>query len=621
MRFPRIAMACLMSFMPLAAHAADPVTVEKAVYTFTVQPNGGFTEDATVVRRIGSDAAAQRAGQYFIDYSPSLERIEDIEASTVKPDGRVIKVAPDAIRDQAPPGDPMKLIFTDTHQKVVIYPGAAAGDRLVLHYRDVVANPRIPGGFEHAGWFSRAVTRNEVILRYDLPKGMHLRVEQSGFQVTTEDKTGRDITTLRLDPMARHWPDPAVVGVYSRLPHYFVSTFPSHATFAAAYAKLALPHARVTPEIQAKADEVTKGITDRHAQAVALYDWVSHHIRYVASYFGDGPIEPHDAAEVLANQYGDCKDHVVLLHALLAAKGIRSEMVLINLSNDVVIGKPPTLAPFDHMITYIPEFHQFVDSTNGVAPFGVLLNGEEGKPVLMLGGNGPAVRTTPIAPVTANRSDTVITETMATDGSLSGTDVTSGAGPTGGWLRYLGKAIEGAGAEAVVARIIAREGEHGSGSAQLIGFESDKPSYRAHATFELAARPERLDGDAFKPFPGLMLIGSPGSQLFVGLYSRDLPAAEAMLCWPGTQTETITLGLPVGYTVDRLPHGVTIKDPEFSYSSQWTEKDGVLTVRREMVSEVKGPVCAGELRQRIAKAAQRIRVDGDQRVALQREGQ
>jgi hypothetical protein len=53
----------------------------------------------------------------------------------------------------------------------------------------------------------------------------------------------------------------------------------------------------------------------------------------VAIFLGNGGYEPHDAATVLENRYGDCKDHVALLEALLKAKGIASVPVLVGSSS------------------------------------------------------------------------------------------------------------------------------------------------------------------------------------------------------------------------------------------------------------------------------------------------
>ena len=57
---------------------------------------------------------------------------------------------------------------------------------------------------------------------------------------------------------------------------------------------------------------------------------MAQNIRYVAVYLGNGGLEPNSAQSILDNHYGDCKDHVTILEALLAAKGIASSPVLIG---------------------------------------------------------------------------------------------------------------------------------------------------------------------------------------------------------------------------------------------------------------------------------------------------
>ena len=95
-------------------------------------------------------------------------------------------------------------------------------------------------------------------------------------------------------------------------PQYTISTFADYSAVAAAYRQMASGKVAVTPRVQALADEITVGTKDRREQAHLIYDWVSKHIRYVAIFLGNGGYEPHDAATVLENRYGDCKDHVAL---------------------------------------------------------------------------------------------------------------------------------------------------------------------------------------------------------------------------------------------------------------------------------------------------------------------
>ena len=57
--------------------------------------------------------------------------------------------------------------------------------------------------------------------------------------------------------------------------------------------------------------------------------------RYIGIAFGVERYQPHFAAEVLANQYGDCKDKHTLLASLLNAAGIKAYPALISTERDI----------------------------------------------------------------------------------------------------------------------------------------------------------------------------------------------------------------------------------------------------------------------------------------------
>jgi transglutaminase-like putative cysteine protease len=78
--------------------------------------------------------------------------------------------------------------------------------------------------------------------------------------------------------------------------------------------------------------------------------WMKKNIRYVAVYLALGRVVPNDAASVLSNKFGDCKDKATLMSALLAAKGIASEAVLINFGGTYTLPEPPTMVALNHVI-------------------------------------------------------------------------------------------------------------------------------------------------------------------------------------------------------------------------------------------------------------------------------
>ena len=150
---------------------------------------------------------------------------------------------------------------------------------------------------------------------------------------------------------------------------------------------------RAAPDaaIQAKADELTHGLTTDDAKVDALYNYVATQYRYIAVSFGIGRLQPHSAAEVFRNQYGDCKDKHTLLQAMLAAEKIEAEPVLIGTGvrgNEAL----PIPSQFDHMITLVKlkDHEVWLDSTPEVAPSRMLMGGLRDKLALAIPAEGDA---------------------------------------------------------------------------------------------------------------------------------------------------------------------------------------------------------------------------------------
>src|SRR5260370_3137120 len=108
-----------------------------------------------------------------------------------------------------------------------------------------------------------------------------------------------------------------------------------------------------SPEVRAKALELSKGLKGDLAKTEGLYDFVAKNFRYVSLSLGVGRYQPHSAADVLHNQYGDCKDKHTLLESLLEAEGLHASSVLINYSRKLDPDMPSP-SPLDHVITLLP---------------------------------------------------------------------------------------------------------------------------------------------------------------------------------------------------------------------------------------------------------------------------
>ncbi len=243
--------------------------------------------------------------------------------------------------------------------------------------------------------------------------------------------------------------------------------------------------AKVTSAIQKLADEITLNIDDKADQAKALYYWVAKNIRYVFIGLGDGGLVPQEAQLVLANRYGDCKGHVVLLEALLDAKGIESSPALINLSDAYQFPKLAVFEPLNHVITYIPSLDLYLDSTAQFAPFGVLPQEDMDKPVILTGLDKLGRTPPPRAKDHALKSEVRLK--MIADGNIDGTSHTSATGIHGVDSRQRRFNSMHSPNDKLIRRRLAEYNETGGGSITSTDPQDFDKSYEENTNFTIDA--------------------------------------------------------------------------------------------------------------------------------------
>ena len=150
----------------------------------------------------------------------------------------------------------------------------------------------------------------------------------------------------------------------------------------------------MTPEIAAKAKELTRDAKDDREKVLALYNYVTG-LRYVAVPLGVNSFRPHAAANVLQNQFGDCKDKANLFNALLHSLEIEARLVLVPRFSQAHEDLPGL--SFNHAISRVTLGGEtvWVDTTDDVCRFGMLPPGDPGRKVLVIDGQTTALTQLP----------------------------------------------------------------------------------------------------------------------------------------------------------------------------------------------------------------------------------
>jgi transglutaminase-like putative cysteine protease len=352
-----------------------PATLERDVHVFVIQRDGSLDEHDDSTMRANTASGIGEIAQRYVWFDKDLEKVELLDAETIDRDGAVHAVGPDAIRDVQEPRSAGAPTFQDGVLRTVVFPGIEAGSRTRLVFHKFRTKPLNPGFFAYFVEPSREPV-DEQRLIFDLPADMPFHADARGY-VALAPVTGHGRTRYEFD--YRHsGPYPRIetgaVGYVTYGDRLMVSTLPDYAAFAERYRAGAVDPSTDDPAVVRLARTLTANASTPRDSARILYDWVQANVRYVALFLGETAAAPHRVTDILRNRYGDCKDHVALFGALLAAVGIRSEPVLLNLGSVYTLPLVPGYggSAINHAITWLPDLGLYADTTTPGIAFGDL---------------------------------------------------------------------------------------------------------------------------------------------------------------------------------------------------------------------------------------------------------
>lgn len=559
---------------------------------YVVNANGMATETHEWTRTVLREPALESSKTANIGYSTSAQKAEVLAAYTLKADGRRIDVPKDNYQLEVNSGkgkdSPM---FSDWTTLTVVFPDLAVGDTVGLSYRLTDTEAMFPGHFSAGQLFYRNTAYDDIRVRFDYPASMWVQHEGRGMTESLNTTQGErrvvEWTWANPKPVKLTRRDWSVFDPEKEVGYAF-STFRNHAEISAAYGARANPKAAVTERITKLAAEIVKGKAGKKEQVRALYEWVATNITYGGNCIGVGAVVPRDIDLVLDNKMGDCKDHATLLQALLTATGIRSTQALVNAGSTYRLQRIPMVFGVNHVITYLPDFDLFVDSTSESTPFGMLPFNDQDKPVLLVEGHRDGFRT-PVPPASQSRQTVRSLMKVAADGSVSGSVEVIQAGRDAvaarAWARNMTREVE----EDLVKNAFRRMGIIGSGK-----LEKDDPkalidSYRYKASFKAEKFMKTPGAGAFYIFPPLG-IAQP---IIAAVKSVMEPETEAdVACVGGTMTEEYVIELPKGVKVLSVPGDIKVGNELAAYQASYKLKGATLTVKRVLEDRTRGNVCA-----------------------------
>lgn len=348
--------------------------------------------------RVQTEAGVQQVGLLRFGYNRSVQEISALRVRVHKPDGTVVETPATVVQEF--PADVTRLapMYTDFQERHVPVAALRPGDIVEFEFATLIKDTLIPGHFFLELTFEKNAVVLEEIVEVDTPAGRPLKFKAApGYEPEIEAQGERRLFRWRranLQPR-RESPEGSSPSAETQplapTPDFQMSTFQSWEEVGQWYYGIQQPQESTTPEIRAKAEELTRGLATDQEKIRALYDFVAQEFRYISLSFGLGRYQPRPAPQVFADRFGDCKDKHTLLAALLKAIGLKAYPSLVH-SQRKLDPDVPSPGQFDHLMTVVPtaDGYHWLDTTTEVAPYQMLASAFRNKRALVMPGDSPA---------------------------------------------------------------------------------------------------------------------------------------------------------------------------------------------------------------------------------------
>jgi len=536
-------------------------------------------------------------------------RLDHLKAWSIPHEGKNYEVKD---KDAVETGLFAESLYEDSREKLLEIPAAEPGNVIGYEYEQR-RRPFIP---QDTWRFQHDIPVRRARFELQLPAGWEYEVFWVNHAADKPQAVGQNgwawelsvlpaVESEPLMPAGRSLAGRLGVTYYPRHTEAGAGSFGSWPAIAGWYARLAAERRQATPEIRQKVTELTASAPTPMDKIRALAAFVQSDIRYVAIEIGIGGYQPHSAAEVFTNRYGDCKDKATLLASMLAVAGVKSYYVLINATRGEVVQEAPSALDFDHVILAIqlpegtgtaasglwavqeiPKLGKllFFDPTHPFVPFGFLPDSLQANNGLTVTDEGGELVRLPLLPASANRLLRTAKLSLTPNGTLYGTVTEVRWGAPAAELRARLLRASQADRQKVLESFM---GQFLGGSLlqQATVGNLDRLDGPLTLQYTLTATDYgKLSGDLFLVRPRVM--GSKGENLLDAKerkYPVEFPTSTS-------QGDVFEITLPDGYTADELPDPVEIKTGATSYKSK-AEMDGNVLhyTRLYQITEVRVP--------------------------------
>ncbi len=241
----------------------EAIIFERNATKVVYESDGTGTRETTVVVRMQSEAGVKAFAVLAFPYTSYNDQVEVDYVRVRKPDGTVVATPDYNIQDMPADVTRQAPMYSDIHEKHVTVKALGVGDVLEYLVRYRTIKPEVPGHF----WFEHTFTKVYIVkdeeVEITVPKDKYVKVASPDLQPTIKEGATQKTFSWKTSNLDLKDRETLMKKTEAPKPSVQITTFHTWEEVGSWYKELQRSQVVVTPQIQAKVADLTKGLSQR----------------------------------------------------------------------------------------------------------------------------------------------------------------------------------------------------------------------------------------------------------------------------------------------------------------------------------------------------------------------
>ena len=317
----------------------------------------GATRYSHVVRVINETGGLGTGAQVELEFDPSFQTLAFHHFDVVRNGRHLNRLDRKKIQLLHRETQLERRMYDGRVTASIVIDDVRVGDQIDFAYSIRGSNPVFEGRYVNTAWMT---TQRGPVGLYQLrvlaPEARNIQVRPGSddMQVSSHVERGLRETVVRREGIAQFRGDIGIPYSAALRQAVQISEFADWAEVARWGTSLFAPASAPSVALDRKADEIRSAAPDAETRLLAALRFVQADVRYFGTEIGPNTHRPASPEKVMEQRFGDCKDKVLLLVALLRRLDIAASPVLVSTTlRGALDSTMPSPLAFDHVIARV----------------------------------------------------------------------------------------------------------------------------------------------------------------------------------------------------------------------------------------------------------------------------